>query len=81
MQQRQNELKRFKKDMYYYEAHREELLEQHPEQWVAIFNENVVDVAPEADQLLKDLKDQGIPAEHVFVQHLTRKDELLILTL
>jgi hypothetical protein len=33
----ETELERFKQDVAYYESHREELLEKHPEQWVAIF--------------------------------------------
>lgn len=81
MQERYKELERFKKDMDYYETHREELLSKYPEQWVAIFNEDVVDAAPDAEQLLDELRKKGVPTEHVFVQHLTRKDELLILTL
>ncbi len=81
MQERRKGLERFKKDMDYYEAHRDKLLKEYPEQWVAIFNEDVVDTAPDPDQLLDELRKQGIPTEHVFIQHLTRNDELLILTL
>ena len=56
----ETELERFKQDVAYYESHREELLEKHPEQWIAIFNRNVVGVAPELEVLLHNLEKQGI---------------------
>ncbi len=79
MQERELELKRFKRDTKYYQDHQEELLEQYPEQWVGIFNEQVVGTAPDFDQLLDDLQAKGIPVGKTLVEHLTRKDELLIL--
>jgi hypothetical protein len=45
MNQVQAELERFKKDTAYYEAHHEKLLKKYPEQWVAIFDQQVVGVA------------------------------------
>lgn len=80
MKAQQRELERFRRDTAYYERHREELLEQYPEQWVAIFKEQVVGAAPEFDQLLDRLQGRGIPVGQALVEHLTRKDELLILS-
>lgn len=79
MQQHRAELERFKRDTAYYEQHREELLEQYPEQWVAIFNQQVVGAAPEYEQLLDHLQARGVPVGQALVEHLTSKDELLIL--
>ncbi len=79
MQERQRELQRFQRDIDYYQAHQEELLRQYPEQWVAIFNEHVVGTAPELDQLLTEVKQKGVPVGRSLVEHVTTKDDLLIL--
>ena len=79
MKELQAELQRFKRATAYYEAHREELLEQYPEQWVAIFNQQVVGASPDFDQLLDDIEGKGVRVGQVLVEYLTRKDELLIL--
>ena len=72
-------LQRFQRDIDYYEAHRGELLDRYPEQWVAIFNEQVVDAAPTMEQVLIGLRAKGVPPGQGLVEHLTRHDELLIL--
>ena len=79
MHELQAELQRFKRDTQYYEAHREELLTQYPEQWVAVFNQQVVRAAPDFEQLLAMLEQNGIPVERTLIEHVTRKEELLIL--
>jgi len=79
MHELQAELQRFKRDTQYYEVHREELLTQYPEQWVAVFNQQVVGAAPDFDQLLSLLEHSSIPAERTLIEHVTRKEELLIL--
>jgi hypothetical protein len=79
MHELQAELQRFKRDTQYYEAHREELLTQYPEQWIAVFNQQVVGAAPDFEQLLAVLEQSGIPVERTLIEHVTRKDELLIL--
>jgi hypothetical protein len=75
----QAELQRFSRDTAYYEAHQEELLEQYPEQWVAIYNEQVVGASPDARELLHNLQAKGLPVGQVFCGYLTRKEELWIL--
>ncbi len=72
-------LQRFQRDIDYYEAHREELLDRYPEQWVAVFNEQVVSTAPTVEQVLRGLSAKGVPPGQGLVEHLTRHDELLIL--
>ena len=79
MHELQAELQRFKRDTQYYEAHREELLTQYPDQWVAVFDQQVVGAAPDFEQLLAMLEQSSIPAEPVLIEHVTRKEELLIL--
>ena len=79
MHELQAELQRFKRDTRYYEAHREALLTQYPEQWVAVFNQQVVGAAPDFEQLLAMLEQSGIPVERTLIEHVTHKEELLIL--
>ena len=74
----QAELDRFHKDTTYREAHLKELLERFPEQWVAIFNEQVVGAALDLEQLLDDLQARGIPPGQAFVERVTAKDETWI---
>ena len=79
MHEKQAELRRFRTDALYYEAHRQELLQKYPEHWVAILNEEVVGADTDFDQLLNQLEQKGVPGERVFIEHATEKDELLIL--
>ncbi len=72
-------LRRFQRDIDYFEAHREELLDRYPEQWIAIFNEQVVGTAPTVEQVLDGLSAKGVPPGQGLVEQLTRHDELLIL--
>ena len=58
--EKQAELRRFRRDVTYYEAHREELLKQYPEQWVAFFNEQVVGADPDYERLLDEVEGKGI---------------------
>ncbi len=73
------ELARFRRDVDYYEAHHDTLLEQHPEEWVAIYNETVVGAAPHIEDLLTALARQGVPPEQALVRYVTRHDDMLIL--
>jgi hypothetical protein len=67
MNQVQAELQRFKKDTAYYEAHHDELLGKYPEQWVAIYNQQVVGTSPDYEQLLDDMEGKGVPIEKAFL--------------
>ncbi len=79
MNQVQAELQRFKKDTAYYEAHHEELLKKYPEQWVAIFDEQVVGTAKTLNRLIARLQKKGVPRGRAFVEYVTGKEDLLIL--
>ena len=70
---------KFQRDIDYAEAHSEELLNQYPEQWVAILDQQVVGAKPDVYQLIDDRKAWGIPTQRVLLRHLTRQEELLIL--
>ena len=72
-------LQRFQRDIDYYEGHREELLDQYPEQWIAIFNEEVAGTDYDAERLLAQLEEQGTPLDRALIKRLTTKEELFIL--
>jgi hypothetical protein len=76
----QQELKQYRSDAEYFEEHRAELLEQYPERWVAIYNQQVVGVAKDAKRLKRQLERKGIPPGRVVREYLTQKEELLILS-
>ena len=70
MNQVQAELQHFRKDTAYYEAHHEELLKKYPEQWVAIFDQQVVwGASSDYEQLLADTEEKGTPIERTFFKH------------
>jgi hypothetical protein len=79
MKDYQAELQHFHRDVEYYQAHWEQLLDQYPEQWVAIFDEQVVGADPDAYRLLANLRERGIPTEKALVKYVTAKDDILIL--
>jgi hypothetical protein len=75
----QAELERFKLDTRYAEQHRQELLERYPEQWVAVYNQEVVGANADYKQLLEVLMLRNVPIEKTVFEHLTRKPEVWIL--
>jgi hypothetical protein len=79
MNEQRAELQRFQRDIDYFESHQQELLRQHPEQWVAILDERVVGTSADADELLERLDQQGVPLEKALVKHLTTQEEVFIL--
>jgi hypothetical protein len=75
----QQELEQYRSDAQYFNEHREELLAQYPERWVAIYNQQVVGVAKDPKRLKSQLERKGIPASRVYREYLTKNEELFIL--
>ena len=75
----QESLDRFQQDIDYYESCYEELLQQYPEQWVAILNRTVVGSDTDLDRLLSRLNSEGIPIEKALIEHVTAEEDVLIL--
>ena len=73
------ELARFQADALYLDQHRQELLAQYPDQWVAIYHQQVVGAAKDPKRLLNQLKRKGIPPGEVHRERLSTKEDLLIL--
>jgi hypothetical protein len=79
MNAQQTELQRFRADIEYFQAHRDELARAHPDQWIAVYQQRLVGFAGGFEELLADLRARGVPPEHALVEHLTNADEILIL--
>ena len=77
--EQQTEWERFRRDTAYLDAHYEELLNRYPEQWIAIFNQEVVGAGADFERLLAEIEERGIPVGRALVEYLTRDEELLIL--
>ena len=78
MEDRQTDIERFHRDVLYYAAHQEELREQFAEQWVAIYNEQIVSVHPDFEQLLDAVEAKGAPLGSVYTHWVTKKPFILI---
>ena len=79
MHEKMNELLRFHRNVEYFRAHHDQLLEQYPEQWVAVLDERVVAADSDYERLLKFLKANGVPLGKVYIQRATETDEPFIL--
>lgn len=74
---------RFYKDLEFYEAYYEELLEQYPEQWIAILGQKVVASSHDEFDLVDQLKTGGPPpgGEVELIRHMNGNPEILIVPL
>ena len=72
-------LARFQRDIDYYESHCEELLQQYPEKWIAIYKQCVVGGDDDLDRLLQRLKQEGIPIEKALIEQVTAEEEILLI--
>jgi len=78
MNEVRRELQRFHSDVEYFDAHYQEFLDEYPEQWVAVYNQQVVGACPEFYPLLKELKKKGVPSEKVVIERVTREEKVWI---
>ena len=74
----QAELAHFQRDVDYYNAHYRELLATHPDEYVAIFNQEVVGAGPQLDELLDHLRRGGVPPELTVIKHPSSEQETWI---
>ena len=80
MQTEQEKL-RYRNDALFFDEHREELLQQYPEHWVAIYDQQVVGAANRLPQLLKELEERGLPQGDAFIERLSAKEDSFALFL
>ena len=67
------------RDVEYFQRRERELIEQYPESWIAILDQEVVGVAPTFEELLAGLRARGMPTERVLIQDFTTSDDILLL--
>ena len=71
---------RFTADGDWLQEHREELLREHPDRWVAVYNQQVVAVAKDIQGLIRQLKRKGIAPWHAYRAYLAEHEPILILS-
>ncbi|MCX6022465.1 MAG: DUF5678 domain-containing protein [Chloroflexi bacterium] len=74
------DLERFRDDALYLDKHRQELLDQYPERWVAVYEHQIVAVAKDMQKLVEKVKQKGLSPGHVYRAFLSAKDDVLILS-
>ena len=79
VENQQDRITRFQRDIDYYESRREQLLQQYPEQWIAILNQDIVGSDTDLKRLLQCLNQAGIPIEKALIEHVSAEEEALIL--
>lgn len=75
----QDDMERYRADARYFEEHRAEFLERYPDQWVAVYNQEVVGATKDVKRLVKQLERKNIRPGRTYCEYLTDKEELLIL--
>ena len=78
MHEAQKELEAFRKDTRWYRDHYDELREQYPDQWLAVYDEELVAASPDEDEMFTELKRKHIPATKTYIKYLSTKDEIWI---
>ncbi|MDE2837119.1 MAG: hypothetical protein OXL97_06360 [Chloroflexota bacterium] len=72
--------RRFVGDVRYFNDHEAELLKEHPDCWVALFDRKVAAFGPDLDNVLLQLSQLGItPVEGPVIRYLSTKPNLWIL--
>jgi hypothetical protein len=71
--------RRFEKNVQYALTHLEEWRLQYPDSWVAAYNEELVGVAKDSDELLSTLRSKRIPIEEVFLRFIPKEKYSLVL--
>ena len=75
------ELDCFRNDALYFNTHRDEFLARYPEQWVAVYREQVVAVAGELSELFHQIDANGAPRGRVYIEYACDDDEDRVLFL
>ena len=67
------DLKRFHEDGQFFDTHYNRLLEMYPEQWIGVFQKEVVGTDTDFNSLLDDLKSRGFPLSRMIIKQVTAK--------
>lgn len=70
------ELERYHADALWFGAHYKELRSLYPDQWVGVYNKEVVGAHEDAEFLLEDLHCRNVPIENTYFKFMPSKDEI-----
>jgi len=62
-------------------AHRDELVKQYPDQWIAVYRKDIVGHHKDLLSLVRKLRASGVPLQHVALEMLSREQTPLALQL
>ncbi len=77
-QQIARELAAFKVSAQVFSSGRPRLIDEHPEEWVAVSNSDVI-AAASLEDLFSKLEQDGIPREHAVIRYIDRNQRAFIL--
>jgi len=77
-QEVQQQLEEFRQDAQWFSDHDAELRTQYPDQWVAVYNQEVVGASSDAYALLDDLEAKGVPSNEALIKYLSSKEQTWI---
>ena len=63
---KQTSLERYHADVLWFDDHYKELKSLYPDQWVGVYNQEVVGANEDAELLLTDLSSRNVPIENTF---------------
>ena len=72
------EMQHFKEDALFFNAHHREILRLYPDQWVAVYDKQVVGADEDFRLLMKDLKALGYPLKCLVVRRMETNPMTLI---
>jgi len=56
------------------ESHRKELLQRYPDQWIAVYKRDIVEVDKELRRLVRKLRTSGAPLKYIALEHLKSEE-------
>jgi hypothetical protein len=71
-------LEQFDRDSRYIDEHFEELWQQHRDQWVAVYQGQVVAIEPDIQTLVRSVEQKGIPIENAARRKLVKDVDLIV---
>jgi ribosomal protein L20 len=74
----QHRTSQYSDDVAYIEKNKEELLKQYNDNWVAVFNSNIVAYGKNFKGFIKSIKKAGVPLDKVTVEYISRRKELTL---
>lgn len=73
------ELRKFEQDVILLSAKRQELVREHPDEWIGVYDGRVIGTAKSLPQLLEKIDSQRLPRDRVVTDFLAKKQLTMIL--